>query len=255
MAVGASGQAPLVTAGRVKRTAARALGSAPLGRVVGAVLRHRIPSRGIRFDTTGLPAEVNGALLFGIYEGAEVRLVRKHFGGQSTIVELGGSLGVVAGHALAVADARARLVSVEARPDLLPVLRRTIAAHKGPHQTTDVVHAAVGDADGPVRLALSARTDSGRVTSADDGATVEVPGRRLSSILAAHDVGDFALVSDIEGAERHLLWGDEVALATCRLALFELHGSDDEVRRMIGRLAELGLAVVDQRGPVVVARR
>lgn len=256
VALGASKQQRLETAGRQLRlAAARVLSSTPVGVVVGGILRHRVPNRGVRFATAGMPAAVNGALLFGIYEGAEVRFVQKHFGGQSTIVDLGGSLGIVAGHALHVADDRAKLLSVEARQDLLPVLRSTIADHTKPGQTASIVHAAISDTERPVRFAVAARPDSGRITSATGAGTVAVPGLRLSSFLAEQGVDDFALISDIEGAERHLLWGDETALAGCHLALFELHGSSQEVRRMIERLAGLGLPVIDQRGPVVVARR
>lgn len=248
-------QAPLVTAGRVKLAAARILTSTPVGVVVGGVLRHNVRNRGLRFDTTGLPAALNAALLFGIYESAEVRFLQKHFGGQRTIVELGGSLGIVTGHALRVAAPDAHLVSVEARPDLLPFLRRNIAAYMKPQQSAAVVHAAVGDTEGPVRLELGAGTDTARITSSAGARTVEVPGRRLSSLLEEQGIDEFALVSDIEGAERHVLWGEEAALMRCRMALFELHGSEDEVRHMIDRLAELGLTVVDQHGPVVVGRR
>lgn len=255
MASGTCGQGRLATAGRVKLAAARFLTSMPIGVAVGRALRHSVPNRGLRFDTTGLPSALNGSLLFGIYESAEVRFVQKYFTGQQSLVELGGSLGIVTSHALRVAGETARLVSVEPRADLIPFLRRNVAAHKKPRQNVSVVQAAVGDTNGPVRLALSARTDSGRVTSSHGAGTVEVPGRRLSSLVEEHGIGEFALISDIEGAERHVLWGDEEALSSCRLVMFELHGSEGEVRRMIERLNELGLTVVDQHGPVVVGRR
>lgn len=245
----------LVTAGRLKLAAAQVLSSRPVGLVVGVAFRHVVPSKGLRFDTSGCDPSVNGPLLFGYYEGAEVTFVRKHFGGERTIVELGGSLGVVASHALRAAEDQAVLVSVEALPELLPTLRRSIACHKKPHQRAVIVHAAVGQTDGPVRFAKTDACDSGHVTPEDGPGTIEVPGRRLSSILQCHGVEEFALICDIEGAERDVMWGDEHALERCHLALFELHGTDDEVRCMIDRLEELGFAVADQRGPVVVVRR
>lgn len=243
---------PILTAGRFKSGVARLLTSDLVSAAVRALLRNKIRSYGVTFDTTGMPRGIDARLLLRLYEDAEIRFVRKYLARQPMIVELGGSLGVVASHALAVADPAAHMVSVEANPALVSHLEQTLNAHRQPTQAVEVVHAAIMGHDEAVRLTIGDKWYGARV---EEGGNVEVRGLRLDSLLAERSIEKYALIADIEGAERHFLWGGENALSGCEAAVLELHGDHPMIRSMMTRLEELGLRVIDQHGPVVACQR
>ena len=70
---------------------------------------------------------LGGSLIFwGFYESAELRLIRKHLPATLDVVELGGSLGVVAAHIGQRLEPGRQLISVEANPALIEALRTNI---------------------------------------------------------------------------------------------------------------------------------
>jgi hypothetical protein len=86
------------------------------------------------------------------------------------------------------------------------------------------------------------------------GREVDVPSMTLQGVLDAEGVtGPFALISDIEGAERFFILGDGAALAGCTRAVLELHDTDDaSVEELLDALTERhGFAVLERRGVVV----
>lgn len=248
----------------VKQFIARAICHPLIGRVISIVFRDRIPSYGSVIHTRDravVPA-VKAALFWGIYESAEVRFVNEYLRKDLDVVELGSSLGVVTSQILLKLEPERRVVCVEANPHLLETLRKNIAAN-GKGRQASVVHGAITEVSSSGQsVSLATGRDntvsliSGSAASDD---TLLVPAFALSAILKKERIeGDFALVSDIEGAEASFIEGDDGVLARCRQLIIELHethwhGTDVTVERFRSLLEQRhGFRLRASHGPVCV---
>ena len=244
---------------KAKVRVARQLCRPLVGRLVGAATGERVRCRGAVIDTASalvLP-EVKASLYWGLYESAEIRFVQRHLPSDLDVVELGASIGVVSAHVARRLDPGRRLVCVEPNPGLHGVIERNVALN-APAVALRVVHGAVAYGGPSVRFAVAKRNIDSRIAGSGEG--VEVPAVRLGELLRREGLGDFALVSDIEGGEAALLAEDGAALARCRLVIAELHATEHRGRAvgvddLVAALAGLGFTIVDRHGPVVVARR
>jgi FkbM family methyltransferase len=234
------------------------------GRVTGAALRYRIRHQGLVFDTRdpAFPPSMRAGMLWGIHEGDETRYIRRYLGGVETVVELGSSLGITGSHALAGMAPHGRYVGVEANPELLAPLRATLDDHRDGRSVT-VRHAAVGEEDGgSTQLTITGTPIGSHLSSERGGAgrEVAVPTMTLQGVLDAEGVtGDYALISDIEGAERFFILGggDGGALARCTRAVLELHETDEaSVEQLVAALTTVhGFEILERRGLVVALAR
>ncbi len=248
----------------LKVRVAELLSRPAVGRVVGAVLRDRIPIRGCVIDTRdgGIAPAVKAMLLFRLYESAEIRFVQRLLRTDLDVVELGGCLGVVSSQIARRLQRGRRLVTVEPNPRLGEVIRRNVLAN-APDALLTVVSAAIDySADGPqTTLALGeANIDSALATGAETRPSVRVPATTLGRVLADHGMDEFVLVSDIEGAEAGMLQRDGDSLAKCKQVLIELHpttfeGRPVSVEDMLAGLRRLGFRQVESYGPVFAFRR
>jgi FkbM family methyltransferase len=229
-----------------------------MGTAIGTVMHHRIRNHDLTFDTSDpvVTPKVEAELFWRLYEGAEIRFARKHLAGASSLVDLGSSLGFAASHALSRMSPAGSLVAVEANATLLGPLRRTLDDHAGNRKVT-VLHGAIGY-DGPeVRFAATpGGTTTGRIVTRQDDVGVDVPALTLSGILDRQNVDRFALMADIEGAERDIIERDAAALSRCDRMVIELHETPNAtVMDLWRRLIELGFRVLESRGPVLALTR
>lgn len=250
---------------QAKRAIAPLLCSRPVGKVVEFVTRGRVPTRGIVFDAT-MPTfspSIKAAMLFGIYEAAEIRFVQKHLGPDVDVVELGAGLGVTSAHILNVLAPGRSLTCVEANPDLLPALTRTVHdAESRSRRKAEVVHGAIAAtsldrSSTTVRLTTSASSLGSAVMEGRPqlGETVEVPRVTLSTLVEGLD--DYALVVDIEGAEASLINHDAAAVRNAQQIVIELHPtvyagrrvSVEELARQL--LDDFEFELIERRGPVL----
>jgi FkbM family methyltransferase len=259
------------TTGAVKLAIARALSSPVVGKVVGTLTRDHVPSNGVVIDTSKrefTPA-IKAQILFRIYEGAEIRFIRKYLRGASHVVELGSSLGVTSAHILDVLAPNGSLTCVEANPFLLDTLRETVfAAQQKTGQKVTIVHGAVCSArdSEPVGVAalavghssLGSRLDETRDPESP-ARTLAVPTVTLSSLVEG--LSDYALVSDIEGTEAAFIAEEQDALRRAKRLVIELHPTryrDHHVSTtdMTAWLVEdHGFRILEQRGPVLACAR
>lgn len=248
----------------LKVKVATALTRPGVGRVVGALLGDRIPIRGCVIDThaPGIQPEIKAMLLFRLYESAEIRFVQRYLRGDLDVVELGGCLGVVSSQIAKRLRPGRRLLTVEANPRLLDVIRKNVRAN-APGTALTVVHAAIdyGSEAAETSFAFGdVSIDSTLASASDLRPTTRVPRTTLARLLADHDVGEYVLVSDVEGAEAGLLARDGAALARCRQVVIELHpatfdGRSVSVDELAEGFARLGFERVDAYGPVHVFGR
>ncbi len=188
----------------------------------------------------------------GTYEDAEADLIARHFQPGWTVIELGASLGIIS--AVVGRTNPARLVCVEAMPELAAVVRGMLARNC-PQVPHEVIACAIAPTDGVISFASGGDdTFTGRVAnSATVAGVVQVPARRLSTILAEAKLdGPFHLVCDIEGMEAPLFLDDAGALERCEGMILEGHSTEYRGRQFspddIFQLAEsLGFRMVERR--------
>ena len=206
----------------LKSAAASVLCSPMSGRLLGLIFGGCIPHRGARIEVpASADPRVIAALFWGTYESAEIRYVRAHLQGDLDVVELGSSLGGVSSEIARKLQPGRRLVCVEANPDLLGILGRNLQRN-APHVQAQLVHGAISyDGQPEVEFAIGESNLSSHLGSS--ARARRVPAVTLAGVLAQTGLGDFALVSDIEGAEAGMFEQDAPAMARCRLLIIELH--------------------------------
>jgi FkbM family methyltransferase len=210
----------------LKEVAARILVSETTGMLIGRVLRDRIPCRGCAIDTSepAVSGVVKAMLLLRMYESAEQRFVARYMRTDLDVVELGSSLGVVTSQIARRLQRGRRIVAVEANDTLLSIIRANVNIN-APQVALEVVHGAIdysGAAE--VELVLGPYSFAGHVGSERPGVrSRRVQALTLRKVLMDHSLGDYVLVSDIEGAEVGFIAEEREALGRCRQLLCELH--------------------------------
>lgn len=235
-----------------------------VGALLRWLLRNRINFRGciIHTDDQAIPSSTVASLFWGLYEKAEVMLVRSHLRTDLDVVELGSSIGGVSSHIARLLNPECKLICVEADPDLSAVLRRNLNANGG--EKAAIFSGAI-DYSGQRHVIFSSNPFNravSRVALTDTPYTKAVHAVTLHSIIADYAVtDDFVLVSDIEGAEIGFLRQDVDTLKRCQQMIIELHRGAhngkvyevDEMSRMIQN--ELGFELSSRRGNVFLFER
>lgn len=188
-----------------------------------------------------------------MYESAEIRFIKRFLRGATNAIELGGSLGVTGSHLLNVLARDGELSSVEANPAVIPVLRHTLETHAHGRRVT-VTHAAITAAP-TASLTVGATTLSSRLAPDGD----PVPALSLSDIAARAGAHNYALVSDIEGAEASFIY-DPTTLRGCSRMVIELHGTVHDGRvvssdEMLTALEHQGYTLLAREGDVCALER
>ena len=246
---------------RLKIFTASQLCHPAIGALAGTLFHDRIPNRGCVIDVADsvVPPSAKASLFWRFYESAEIRFVRRYLPPDADVVELGASLGAVSAQIAKRLNPGRRLICVEGNAALLPLLDRNIrrnsrgAAHH-------VVNGAVdySTAQELVPFRIDEQLIFSRLAGAADPADCPlVPRVTLASLLAEHGVGEYTLVSDIEGAEAGIIEADAGALANCRLVIAELHdcrflGRRFKIEDLVGAMQHRGFRVVDRHGAVCV---
>ncbi|MFN3474830.1 MAG: FkbM family methyltransferase [Blastomonas sp.] len=229
------------------------------GRLIGWLFNNRIPHRGQRIAVApGGDPVVNAVLFWGIYESAELRYVLQYLDGKTDVIELGSSIGGVS-CVIATRLGDRRLICVEANSSLLGLLRQNLDTN-APGKTVEIVHGAI-DYSGKDHIEFSIGSSNLSSHVGSEGKVESVPTLTLGSIQAAYNVGDYALVCDIEGAEAALFDNDQEALQSCQTIIIELHtvtygGISYDPDKLIDMIAHnTGMALVARYGEVCVFSR
>lgn len=235
---------------RVRRFIVQSLCSPAVG---DAIFRHyggMIPSRGLVFDTTGtdVPRFVVPRLLWGFYESGEIEFVCRYLDPAADVVELGSCIGVVSAHVARRQRRDRKLVCVEANPRLINTIRSNLDLNV-PGNTASVVNAAV-DYSGArsIRFELSGDAVSSRISDGEVEVefAVEVATVRLDDLRTRYELGDYALICDVEGAEAGFIFGPPGILDGCRQIIIELHPVMIGSRRYT--VNELAAALCERHG-------
>jgi len=250
---------------RSKVRIGQALSNPILGTVISYASRNQIRNMGVIIDTSfpEFTAVAKAQLALGIYEGAEIRFIRRYLEGCLKVLELGASLGVTATHILDVAAPDAEVVCVEANPNLLTTLRATTAkAAERTGAKVRIIHGAISPDSAAqsqhVVLTLGRSHLGSQAGAAKDGS----PDRQL--VVPAVDLAEvtqdwtaYSLVCDIEGAEAALILSAEPVLTGASRLVIELHETvyrkaSVTVADLKNALLRMGFTLVAENGRVMV---
>jgi FkbM family methyltransferase len=205
---------------------------------------------------------VRTLIFWGFYERPERRFVKQYLSATQDVVELGGSIGVVSAQIGKRLEAGRRLVVVEANPRSMRLLEAN-AKTNAPDLRVTVVHAALARTQGPIEIAFGESTLAAWINDSSSAHrnVSRVPGTTLSRLLCEQQIGEYALVSDVEGAEAGLFLFDSAALARCTLMIIELHATRVEGRTLavddLQRIAteQLDFSLIDRNRDVFVFQK
>jgi FkbM family methyltransferase len=229
----------------VKRLIGVVLNSQPLAWLIKLVLNQSIRSGGFCFQ---IPESMQAgpwvALLTGQYERAEIRLIQRHLPRDIDCIELGVSIGVTSCHIRRLLDPGKILLSVEAKPELSRYAEKNLSQNFS-EGGWEVIHAAVFYGNESPWMSPGSGSLEGALTSEGaSGEACRVPGITLSSLAGRLGDREFSLVADIEGAEFDLVKNDIATFAKCRVAIIELHGSDEAKQEFVTRMQSIGMKVL-----------
>lgn len=223
-----------------------------LGRRLPRVMVVRSLDReGIRFEA-GVRAELYSLVYLG-WEPEFIRAMLEQLEPDDVFFDVGANLGLVALHAAR----HCRVLAFEPDPYFRSRLERNIELN--PELSVEVHQVAVGDADGRVTLFRDheGATSASLVRQREEPEAVEVPSRKLSSMVADGSAPAPTVVKlDIEGAEILALRGARDLLhgaAAPRALFLEIHSSflrgfDSSAEEVAELLGEAGYtdAVYDE---------
>ena len=99
-----------------------------------------------------------------------------------------------------------------------------------------------------------------KIGNTEAGEIAHVKTTTLAEIIKNQGIGNFVLVSDIEGAEAGIIIEDAEALASCQQMLIELHpathkGQTYSVEMLREKIESHGFRLLEQRNNVYVFTR
>ncbi|HAW47322.1 MAG TPA: FkbM family methyltransferase [Roseovarius sp.] len=215
---------------------------------------------GLRLEVpdSHLNDRIRAKLASGGYEGHEARAALMRLRAGQRVLELGSGIGYIACLCARVAGAE-NVTTVEANPDLLPVIAGNLA--RNGLDAVTVLHGAVGGMDGAAApLAFDAARSFWAGHIADEASAaervVEVPHLGLRDLMARVRPG--LVIMDIEGAEAHLF--DAPWPAHVRSVMMELHPGrypDTVIQRIVDCMSASGLTYDPgpSRGRILCFRR
>jgi FkbM family methyltransferase len=194
------------------------------------------------------------AIQKGLYEWPERLLVSKFLPKDLTVLELGGSYGIVSNIIRRHIDIDVRQIVVEANSDLIPICAHNVSL-AGVTENTYLLSAALGYSEsGFLQFDLGSGHHSSRLVCPNKFSSEarEVPVITMSSLVDKYTEGAcFSLVCDIEGAELEMLRRDGDALKKCKCLILETHPS---VFSEMGSSIEEAEALISAAGLKIVAR-
>lgn len=219
------------------------------------LLGNRARIEGVLVDVSNarIPTKDKAALLKRTYEAGE-RALLPLIPATLPVIELGGSIGVLACLTNRRMASPEQHLVLEADPDLIPVLERNRALNAGKFS---IINAAIAYGAPTVRFYRQAKFLAGSITQPTDH-YVEVAAVTLSDLARRASFEQFALICDIEGAEAELIERDADCLRRqVAWLIIEHHRrivGDERLRGLHDRLHDCGLDVVQESARSVCYR-
>lgn len=220
---------------------------------------------GGRYDYGLLSDRLVSRVFFGVHESAEVRF-SKRYATESTIVEVGCSVGIILG-ALAAKATGKRFICIEPSKKNIVGLKGLVKVlpSTNRYEIVEVAISVSDDGKVPFLEPLDSVT-AGHLPmmqpinneSFKRKSTVyDVNTARLSTVLGTLNVDEsFCLIMDAEGAEGAVICKDDESLAHCSTIIIELADSSfGTIAEQTAKLAEIGFEILDEYYNVKVFQR
>ena len=201
-----------------------------------------------QFELSGVSLDVPDALLTpriheklrkGRYEWREARAAQLSIDYGDRVLELGSGVGYIATIAAMLAGPE-NLLTVEANPDLLPVIRANLDTNGCAE--AELLHGAVTGAVLEREVAGFQRAHGFWASSLGDGGnSLEVPALNLHNLLERHR--PTVVLMDVEGAEQNMF--DQLLPKHVRVVTLELHPKRYDaavIKRIFDGMSASGLA-------------
>jgi len=202
---------------------------------------------------TDFPTKVE--LIMNKYEAPERRAVARYIRRGLPVIELGGSMGVVACVTNRLLKNPTAHVVVEANPRVIPQLELNRALN---HCEFEIVNRAIAYGMESVTFCPSSNVCVSSITAVGDQAAVTVQTVELREIVRDHGFSRFNLICDIEGLEYDLVCHEMDVLRNADTIVLETHArfiGEDKCRLMMSKLEHAGFSIVNETGYVVVLRQ
>lgn len=248
----------------LKKTIANLLCAPFIGRFLVSIFDRKVPSLrnpGYRFfvPVQYSSASTHASIFWGIYESAEIRLIRKHLRPDLPVIELGGSLGIVSSFIVRHLGQEASLKVVEANPNLIHNIRENLKEHNRVGVECEVFNNAIGYGDEYVYMQLSNDNTASHVSKEGslEKDLVRVRSVRLSDLVGS---SFYVLVCDIEGSEIDIIINEKEKLMQCRQLFIELHDAEYnsvsyKSEELVGLLENRGFICKEKDGNVYFFER
>ena len=167
-----------------------------------------------------IPTSLKSRFITGRYEKSERYAVSKYLSGHNPVIELGGSIGVVACITNRKLKDPSRHVVVEANPGLIPILE----AHRAMNQCSFTVeNRALAYGGHMVEFHLDSAIVGGGIYN-QSGDTVMVPTTTLGALCKSYEIESCDLICDIEGVEISMVSQEAETLKDrVKTLIIELH--------------------------------
>jgi FkbM family methyltransferase len=193
--------------------------------MIATTFKGRIPSAGFIIDTNNdyIPQCNAASLFWGLYERKEIKFVRKFLRRNLDVIELGSSLGAISLHIVKVQDRERKTICLEANPYLIKTIEENVKLNFS-WKKVEVLNRAI-DYSGQreVTFNISKNNLGSHVNHSEHAQPTLVKTATLKELIHDYQIKDFALVSDIEGAEAGMILKDKEALSQCKQMIIELH--------------------------------
>ncbi len=205
-----------------------------------------------KFGLKGIDGIAQVAMLTNDYELPERRAVARYLRRDLPVIELGGSIGVVACVTNKLLKDRTAHIVVEANPLAIPHLQRNKQLNRCEFK---IVNSAIAYGTDAVTFRPSSQMCASSINSEGDEPPVTVPTAQLGDLVRLHGFSRFSLVCDIEGLEYDLVCHEADVLRNADTIIMETHArliGERKIRSMMTRLQELGFRIIEEAGFVVV---
>lgn len=194
-------------------------------------------------------------LITGNYEAAERRAVARYLRRDLPVVELGGSMGVVACVTNRLLQDRKAHLVVEANPLAIPHLEHNRQLNRCQFE---IVNCAIAYGPDSITFRPSTNMAGSSITRPGKESPVTVTAVSLGKLVHDRGFDRFGLVCDIEGLEYDLVCHEGDVLKNADTIIMETHAryiGEEKLRLMTTRLEQLGFKVVEEIGFVVVLQQ
>ena len=242
-----------------KRGIAELLINGITGNMIRTLAKSSITRDGILIDIRSklVSNKTIASFFFNSYESSERRFIRKYLRKDLPVIEIGSSIGIVS--SLIGKITEQIVYCIEANPQLIPIIEQNLRLNKV--ENFQVFNYAVGDSTSDFLYFQKGETNiHGKVYNHQMENSVRVPVTSISSFKYQHQIEEFVLVSDIEGAEIYVLKNDLQSLQSCQQIIIETHdtrlnGVEYKYQQLKELIISSGFNLIDSYGPNYVFSR